>query len=419
MHDIALVIFLLAALLGVLAYAIVVARSKARAQAIYEKRICVLESELAGRAAEVSGLTARLDEIRSAGDEKVKLLNESHGALKAEFSALAATLLEEKSKSLTEQSQKRLDLLLTPLKEQISEFRKKVEDAYDKEGKDRRGLFEQIVQLKDLNLQLSTDARNLASALKGEAKTQGNWGELALRRILELSGLEKGREFEEQYAVTGANGERYLLDTIVHMPENKDIIIDSKVSLKAYEEYYSATTDETRTAALAGHVASLRSHIKILSSKSYERAQGIRTLDFVLLFVPIEPAYLTALRADDTLYEEAFRKRIILTCPSTLLVALRVIANFWQYERQNQNAELIARRAGDLYDKFVAFAATLDDVGRSITKAGESFETARKQLSSGPGNIIKRIEDFRRMGVNTKKSLPQSLLDSADGDFSE
>ncbi len=260
---------------------------------------------------------------------------------------------------------------------------------------------------------ISEDAINLTNALKGQSKTRGSWGEMILERVLEESGLHKGREYEVQVMYASDEGQRRHPDVIVHLPEGKDIVIDSKVSLTAYEKYCSADTDEKREKRLKEHLISIRTHIKDLSEKRYEELEGITTLDFVLMFLPIEGAFWTAIESEQGLFNEAFNKNIMLVSPSTLLATLRIINNIWRYEDQNKNAMIIAKKAGDLYGKFVGFVEALEDVGQKIGKAQESYKTARDRLSKGKGNLVRRTEELKQLGVKAQKELPAELIAQA------
>ncbi|MBQ0756303.1 MAG: DNA recombination protein RmuC, partial [Amphritea sp.] len=305
-----------------------------------------------------------------------------------------------------------LGSLLTPLKDQLGEFKRKVEDVYDKEAKDRRSLYEQITHLKELNQQMSVDAVNLTNALKGESKTQGNWGEVILERVLEQSGLRKGYEYETQVSLN-EEGQRYMPDVIIRLPDDKDVIVDAKVSLTAYEQYCS--TDETvlQDRALTEHLQSIRNHIRGLSEKAYQNLEGVRSLDFVLMFIPVEGAFLLALQQDKELFSSAYERNIILVSPSTLLVTLRTINNIWRYERQNRFAQEIAHRGGELHDKFVGFVESLDDVGRHLGRTQNAFDTAHKRLSSGRGNLVNQAASLHKLGVKNKKELDKTLAQSA------
>jgi DNA recombination protein RmuC len=251
---------------------------------------------------------------------------------------------------------------------------------------------------------------NLTNALKGQSKTRGSWGEMILERVLEESGLQKGREYEVQTMYASEAGQRRHPDVIVHLPEGKDIVIDSKVSLTAYEKYCSSDTEEKREKRLKEHILSIRTHIKTLGEKRYEELEGIKTLDFVLMFLPVEGAFWTAIESEQGLFNEAFDKNIMLVSPSTLLATLRIINNIWRYEDQNKNALIIAKKAGDLYDKFVGFVEVLDDVGQKIDKARESYQTARNRLTDGRGNLVRRTVELRQLGVKAQKELPEGLV---------
>ena len=271
-------------------------------------------------------------------------------------------------------------------------------------------MLTEIVHLKSLNERISEDAINLTNALKGQSKTRGAWGEMILERVLEESGLHKGREYEVQTMYASGEGQRRHPDVIVHLPEGKDIVIDSKVSLKAYEKYCSADTDEKREKRLKEHLFSIRTHIKTLSDKRYEELDGISTLDFVIMFLPVEGAFWAAIESEQELFNEAFDKNIMLVSPSTLLATLRIINNIWRYEDQNKNALIIAKKAGDLYDKFVGFVEALDDVGLKLDKAQDSYKMARNRLVDGKGNLVRRTEELLQLGVKAQKELPEGLV---------
>ena len=360
--------------------------------------------------AKLSELETRLEDERRNAAEKLVLLQEAREQLKMEFQNVANKIFEDKSQKFTEQNRENIEGVLKPMREQLLDFKKKVEDVYDKESKDRVSLLNEIIHLKTLNERISEDAVNLTNALKGQSKTRGAWGEMILERVLEESGLQKGREYEVQTMYAGEEGQRRHPDVIVHLPEGKDIVIDSKVSLTAYEKYCTAGTDEKREKRLKEHIISVRTHIKALSEKRYEELEGIRTLDFVLMFMPIEGAFWTAIESEQGLFNEAFNKNIMLVSPSTLLATLRIINNIWRYEDQNKNALIIAKKAGDLFDKFVGFVEVLDDVGQKIDKARESYQTARKRLIEGRGNLVRRTTELQQLGVKAQKELPEGLV---------
>ncbi|MBY4676353.1 DNA recombination protein RmuC [Marinobacterium arenosum] len=371
-----------------------------------------LQRVLAARSEAVAELETRLAAEREAHADKLATLQEAREQLKVEFQQLANRIFEDKSAKFSSANQQQIGHLLTPLREQLGEFKRRVEDSYDKESKDRRALYEQIQQLKQLNQQMSQDALNLTNALKGESKAQGNWGELVLERVLEQSGLRKGYEYEVQVSLN-QQGRRYLPDVIVRLPDDKDVIVDSKVSLTAYERYCSSDDETERQRYLQEHLQSLRGHIKGLGDKAYQQLEGIRSLDFVLLFVPVEGAFLLALEQDSNLFGEAFERNIILVSPATLLVTLRTIHNIWRYEYQNRNAQEIARRGGELYDKFVGFIESLDELGRHLDRTQQAYETARKRLSSGRGNLVNQAAALQKLGVAGKKKLPRALSEQA------
>ncbi len=361
----------------------------------------------------IARLETQLAEERKQAAEKLQVLDEAKAQLATEFQNLANKILEEKSKKFTDQNKSNLDQVLNPLREQLGDFRRKVEDVYEKESKDRMSLFHEIKSLKSLNQQISEDAINLTNALKGTNKAQGNWGEVILERVLEESGLHKGREYDTQGSFTNEEGKRLRPDVIVHLPEGKDIVIDSKVTLTAYERYCSAEDDVERQKALDEHVLSVRSHIKGLSVKNYEDLPGITSLDFVLMFIPVEAAFITAVENDQTIFREAFDKNIIVVSPTTLLATLRTVHNIWRYEYQNRNAIEIADRAGKLYDQFVLFSESLLDVGDKLGKAQVAYETTVKRLTDGKGNLVNRTEQLKKLGAKAKKKIPQELAEKS------
>ena len=389
----------------------------------FEQQLKELKQELQAKQerssdqqAEIAKLETQLKEERKQADEKLKLLDQAREQLNTQFQNLANQILEEKSKKFTEQNKKNIDQVLNPLREQLGDFRRKVEDVYEKESKDRISLFHEIKHLKELNQQISSDALNLTNALKGQTQTQGAWGEVILERVLEESGLHNGREYETQGSFTSEEGKRLRPDVIVHLPEGKDIIIDSKVSLVAYERYCSSDDDLQRQAALKEHIASLKTHIKGLSVKNYENLPGVKSLDFVLLFVPIEAAFISAVENERDIFREAFDKNIIVVSPTTLLATLKTVHSIWRYEYQNRNALEIAEKAGNLYDQFVLFVQSMDDIGDKLGKANDAYQTARKRLIDGKGNLVGRTEKLKKLGAKAKKSLNEKLLIEAQND---
>jgi DNA recombination protein RmuC len=336
-----------------------------------------------------------------------------------EFENLANKILDEKSSKFTLQNKENLDQILKPLNDKIKDFEKRVEETYDKESKQRFSLENEIKKLFEANIQITKDATNLTNALKGQTKTQGNWGEFILESILEKSGLEKGREYLVQASITAETGRRFQPDVLVQLPENKTIVIDSKVSLVAYEKYCSADDDTEKTSALRDHILSIKNHIKELSAKNYQNLYQIQSLDFVLMFMPVEPAFSLAVQYEPGIFNEAFEKNIVIVSPSTLLATLRTIASIWRQENQNKNALEIARQSGALYDKFVGFVDDLVNIGNKIDVAKGSYTDAMKKLNEGSGNLVSRTERIRKLGAKTTKSLPKSLLDSTDNDEPE
>jgi DNA recombination protein RmuC len=381
-----------------------------------EKELAASRQELSQKHSEIARLETVVDKERRQTEEKLALLSEAKDQMKTDFQNLANRILEEKSAKFTEQNKTNLDMVLNPLRDQIGDFRKRVDDVYANESKDRQSLAEKIKTLSDLNQQVSKDADNLSKALRGGSgnKTQGNWGEMILVRALELSGLKKGIEYDTQVSGESAEGEKQIPDVVVHLPEGRDVVVDSKVTLEAYRKSVSAETDEEREIALVQNDESVRNHIDLLSAKAYELHSKVKSLDFVLMFMPIESAFVSAIKRDPELFEYAYGKRIILVCPSTLLVTLRTIQNMWQSENQNRHALDIAGRAASLYDKFAGFVETLSEVKSSIANAAQSCDKAMSQLSTGKGNLIHRIENFRTLSVKPKKALPAAIVEAAE-----
>ncbi|MDO8349846.1 MAG: DNA recombination protein RmuC, partial [Gallionella sp.] len=312
---------------------------------------------------QLAELNTLLESERTQTGEKLQLLSNAEEQLATRFKMLASEILEDKSKRFTEQNQTNINQLLEPLKVKISEFQGEVQKVYVQEGKDRSALAEQVKQLMSLNNQLSKDAHNLTSALKGQTKTQGNWGELILERVLEASGLRRGHEYDVQESHTRADGTRAQPDVVVHLPEDKHLIVDAKVSLNAYEEHANAETDHQRDAAMKRHLDSVRAHIRDLSGKNYQQLYDLKSLDFVLMFIPVEPAFMLAISHDSELWQDAWKKNVLLVSPSTLLFVVRTVAHLWRQEQQNRNAQEIATRGAELYDKLAGFVEDLDKLG--------------------------------------------------------
>ncbi|HHQ4747491.1 TPA: DNA recombination protein RmuC [Aeromonas veronii] len=365
-------------------------------------------------------LTARLKDAeatlrseRLAAAEKLQLQQEAEQRLSQQFENLANRIFEQNSGNFRELNQNSLDLLLTPLKEQLEGFRRQVGETHAQETAQRHSLKFELERLAELNARMTEEAAALTRALKGDSKQQGNWGEVVLARILSECGLREGHEYHTQVNIEVEKGKRYQPDVIVHLPQEKDIIIDAKVSLTAYERWYNADDELEKSVALKEHLASVRNHIRELGRKDYQQLPGVRTLDYVLMFVAVEPAFLTAMEADPSLVRYGLDHNILLVSPTNLMVALRTIENLWRYERQNQNARQIAERAGRLYEKLRLFVEEMQQMGGSLHKAQESYDKAMGRLVNGRGNLIAQVERFRELGVEVTKSLPEPLVERA------
>lgn len=371
------------------------------------------EAQVGRLTSEQAELTTRLEAERSQAEEKLTLLLEAKEALSNQFKSLANDILEEKAKRFTEQNQTNIGQILEPLKTKLQEFQGKVEEVYVQEGKDRTALAEQVRQLMDLNQSLSQDAKNLTRALKGSSKAQGNWGELVLERVLEASGLRKGEEYDVQESHTREDGSRAQPDVVVHLPEDRHLVVDAKVSLTAYEDFASAETEEDRQGAIKRHLDSIRAHIKGLSDKNYQALYGLKSLDFVLMFVPIEPAFMLGVTHDRELFMDAWQKNVLLVSPSTLLFVVRTVAHLWRQEAQNRNAQDIAKRGAELYDKLVGFVEDLESLGNRLHQAQKEYDAAHSKLTGGRGNVIRQAEMLKQLGVKPTKALPTALVEAA------
>ena len=358
-------------------------------------------------------LKTTLEEQRQQHEEKLKLLKEAKDVMQADFKNLANEIFSDKQKEFKEQSKEQLSGVLDPLKEKIHLFEKQVKEAQSEELRGRTSLLSELRHLKELNSKISEDAVNLTNALKGETHTQGVWGEMVLERLLEESGLKKGREYDVQVSLKHEDGRRMQPDVIVRLPDNKDVIIDSKVSLTAYERFRSAESEAERETALKQHVLSMTNHFKGLAERDYQSLEGLRTLDFVLMFVPIEAAFAVATTADQNLFSDALSRNIAIVTPTTLLVTLRTVQTIWRYEQQHQNAQEIASRAGALYDKFVGFVQDLEDVGKRLDSTKTAWEGARNKLATGKGNLVRRAEEMKSLGISANKSLPERMVENA------
>ncbi|KQB54992.1 recombinase RmuC [Pseudomonas endophytica] len=374
------------------------------------------EAELRRLDAQTAALNAELREQQESHQQRMNDLQGSRDELRAQFSELAGKIFDEREQRFAQTSNERLGQLLDPLKERIQSFEKRVEESYQQEARERFSLGKELERLQQLNLRLSDEATNLTRALKGQ-KTQGNWGELILERVLEHAGLEKGREYQTQVSLKGPDGERFQPDVLILLPGDKQVVVDSKVSLTAYQQFVAADDEVIGQAALKQHVLSLRNHVKGLAGKDYKRLEGLHSLDFVLLFVPIEAAFSAALQAEPNLFQEAFDRNIVIVSPTTLLATLRVIDSLWKQERQSQNAREIAERAGWLYDKFVLFIQDLDEVGNRLQQLDKAYSAARNKLTDGRGNLVSRSEQLKLLGARASKSLPPELLERAMTDI--
>jgi len=358
---------------------------------------------------ELSTMEANFLNLKERLQEQKADFEKMEERFKNEFKNLANEILEEKSKKFTQQNRENLDSLLKPLGEKISEFQKRVEETHKEDIKGRSALGQHLSMLQELNQKMSEEAKNLTKALKGDNKQQGNWGEVILQRILEKSGLVKGREYEVQESTTTSDGRRLQPDVVVQLPDEKKLVVDSKVTLTAYEAYTSADDSDRQQKALKQHISSLRAHVKGLSNKNYEQIHGFQSPDFVLMFIPIEPAFGLAMQHAPDLYNEAFDKNIIIVSPTTLLATLATIENVWKQEYQNRHAMEIAERGGLLYDKFVGFVEDMQDIGNRIDQTQASYENAMGKLSEGRGNLVRQTEMLRKLGAKASKKLPSEL----------
>ncbi|MFQ3240235.1 MAG: DNA recombination protein RmuC [Olleya marilimosa] len=365
----------------------------------------ILNEDLARKNADFENL----QQLNLKRDEELELRQEQ---LRKDFELLATKILDEKSEKFTLQNKENIKNILNPLQEKILTFEKKVDDTQKESISMHSALKEQLLGLKDLNQQMTKEATNLTRALKGDSKMQGNWGELVLERVLEKSGLEKDREYFVQQNFTRADGTRVLPDIVLHLPDNKKMIIDSKVSLTDYERYVNAE-DDAREIYLKAHINSIRKHVDQLSDKKYEDLYDIESPDFVLLFIPIEPAFAVAINADNSLYNKAFEKNIVIVTPSTLLATLRTVDSMWNNEKQQQNAIEIARQAGALYDKFEGLVKDLTGVGKKIDDAKKDYSSAMNKLVEGKGNLITSVEKIKKLGAKAKKALPEAIINRA------
>lgn len=364
-----------------------------------------------------AGLAAQLRDERERTVEKLALVTQAREELAAHFKALAGEALETNRQRLTDQHHGALDTILKPLGEKLVAFEKKVEETYDKEALQRASLRQEVLSLQAATLQINEDAKNLTLALKGEAKTRGNWGEVVLERVLERSGLVRGREYHTQHTMRDEDGVVSRPDIVVHLPDNKHVIIDSKVSLVAYDGYYAAPDDATRQQAGRQHVEGMRRHVRALGDKNYQAGKDVDSPDFVVMFVPIEPAFALATSIDADLFLDAWERKVVIVTPSTLLALLMTVQSLWQRDKQTRNAIEIAEESGKLHDQFVLVMESLQTLGRELSSAQKAFDETGKRLADGRGNLVGRIKRLQDMGARTKRQLPPELVErAADGD---
>jgi DNA recombination protein RmuC len=411
---------LIAACAGLLIYVLTLrSRFNSTELALAEQTVLVasLRAERDSALQNAIRLESALESERKQGLGRIESLNEAKEALTIQFKNLANDILDDKTRRFTEQNALSLDALLKPLQTKLTEFREQVSTSYANESRERFALKNEIERLSALNVKMSDETRSLTQALKGDSKVQGNWGELVLESILESSGLRKGEEYLVQDSHTQMDGSRLQPDIVVRLPEGRHLVVDSKVSITAYARHAESLDADTAQIELNAHIQSLRQHIQGLSSKNYSSLYGVGSVDFVLMFIPIEPAFLLALKSAPNLYQEALAKNIVLVCPSTLMATLRTVAHLWRQDHQNKNALEIARQCGALYDKFVGFIDDMEKLGQRIDQAQTSYHDAFNKLKTGKGNLIRTAERVRELGVKPSKTLPTGLLDSvADTD---
>lgn len=384
-----------------------------------EKDAAELKQELQKFRSENTMLVARLEKakveyqnLREKLQTQTKELEELQKKFTTEFENIANKILEKNSEKFTAANQKNIGDVLNPLKEKIQLFEKKVEDTYQKGLKDQTDLRAELKKLHDLNSKISEEASNLTKALKGDVKKQGNWGEVVLERILERSGLNEGKQgYEKQFSDTTEDGKRIQPDVVINLPDNKHIIIDSKVSLLAYERAVNADTEENLQKYIREHLLSLKAHIKGLSEKHYQSAMNLNSPDFVLLFIPIEASFSLAIQEDQELFTFAWDQKVVIVSPSTLLATLRTISSIWQQENQTRNALEIARQGGALYDKFVGFVSDMENMGKNLNTTRKTYESAMNKLQTGSGNLIRRAENIKKLGAKATKEIPKTMLE--------
>jgi DNA recombination protein RmuC len=382
----------------------------------YMEELAQLREQKSQLEAKLREQQARHEQQYKSSQEKLQLLENAEERLKQQFEHLANQLFEVKTAKVDQQNKQSLEGLLNPLKDQIEGFKKQVNDSFSYEAKERHTLVHELKNLQRLNEQMAQEALNLTQALKGDNKQQGNWGEVVLARVLSESGLREGHEYHTQVSLQNEAGSRYQPDVIVNLPHDKQVVIDSKVTLVAYERYFHAETDAQKEQALSDHLRAIRNHIKGLGIKDYQKLKGITSLDYVLMFIPIEPAFQIAIQASPHLVKEAMEQHIILVSPTTLLVALRTIDNLWRNDKQNQNAKVIADKASKLYDKLRLFVDDMEQLGASLDKASQHYQGAMNKLVTGRGNVIGQAESFKSLGVEVKRSISPTLVEVSQQD---
>lgn len=381
------------------------------------QHISTLTEEATLLKVKIAKLTALLASEKKNHQDKINLLEEAKSNLRLQFESLAQQIFEEKSEKFGTENKEKIQALLHPLQEQIASFQKRMDSIQSDDIRERTSLKSEIVHLRELNQQINREAINLTRALKGDKKLQGNWGELILEKTLEYSGLRKDKEYSIQKGYRSNENELLKPDVVIHLPDGKNIIIDSKVPLSAWEKYINSQNDDEKNKHLKDHLYSIRHHINSLSRKNYEKLPMIHTLDFVLLFIPIDSSYITAYEADNTLFDSAYKNSIIIVTPTTLLATLKTIENLWRYEQQNQNAQEIAHKAGLIFDKLCGFLEDMEKIGKQLETCHNTYESALNKLSSGRGNIIQQAEKLGKLGVKPKKDIPQSLARISDQDM--
>ncbi len=375
------------------------------------RQIAQLRSDNSVQSQQLARAEADFGNLREKLESQKEEMTTLQQKFTTEFENIATKILKQNTEEFSASNQKNINELLHPLKEKIQLFEKKVEDTYEKGLKDQTDLKAELKKLHDLNMKISDEANNLTKALKGDVKKQGNWGEVILERILERSGLNEGREYQKQESITAENGQRLQPDVVIHLPDQKHIVVDSKVSLVAYERLVNAENEKDRLTFVKDHLQSVRNHIKILSEKHYQNSPSFNSPDFVLLFIPIESSFSVAVQEDQELFLYAWENKVVLVSPSTLLATLRTIASIWQQENQNRNAQEIARQSGALYDKFVAFVSDMEAIGKSLENTRKTYDQAANKLYSGTGNLVRRAENIRKLGAKTTKELPSGIIE--------